>query len=188
MTQQEGPASAGVGVDLAVHDLDLIAWLLPDDRTVRVFGEIYHGGPGPGEDALHGVITLAGGAVWTVDASRVAPVNERSITVTTGSARFDCDLLEQTLACHSAEGSRDAAHPADADRPVRSAHQDHPRRGDAITPTDALRAEISDFADAARRAVKPRSDAADGLAAVRLADALLSSAAAGVPVELDAED
>jgi len=90
------PSDWGVLVNLAVHDLDLAAYLGGGEVAVR--GGV--GGPNasPAADMAHVLFSTAAGAVGHLFVDSTAPTRQRTIRLTTSRWIYDGDLLAARLA------------------------------------------------------------------------------------------
>ncbi|MGH7296199.1 MAG: Gfo/Idh/MocA family protein, partial [Polyangiaceae bacterium] len=122
------PSECGVLLNLAVHDLDLAAYLGGGDATLR--GAI--GAPtsgASGEDMAHVLLTTGSGALAHVHVDRTAPRRRREITVQTESWIYDGDLLSHRLT----RTSRATGAPAEVPLPI-----EEPLAAQARALADAL--------------------------------------------------
>ncbi|MGV9776219.1 Gfo/Idh/MocA family protein [Streptosporangium sp. NPDC003464] len=156
--------SGGVLLDLMIHDIDMARWI--GGEVERVFARTHAVG---GSQSTQAFLTHANGSISVLTATwTTAPIEFRTLFEVAGSH----GLLH-----------------ADSDerRPYRY-------QGDAVPAPDILpdfspltspyRAEIEDFVRSVATGVPPRVTALDGLAAMRIADAVARSAAEGRPVDL----
>ena len=162
----------GVVTDLLVHDVDLVTHVL-DARYDRVSATTRHdeGRPCEDEALVRGTLVDAEGRELTVThhASRVSPTRERRIELVGERGRLVADLVSQTVTRIDADGT---ATPLTVGRgqPLArelEAWRDLVRGGTASTGTVL-------------------ATLADGMRAVAVCDAILTSAAAGHPVRLAA--
>jgi UDP-N-acetylglucosamine 3-dehydrogenase len=181
-TRRQGPfpnriADVGVVKDLATHDVDLTAWVTgsPFDavaaRTTHRSGREH-------EDLVAVTGSLRDGTVTNHLVNWLTPMKERSITVTGARGCFVADTLTADLTFH-ANASVDTQW--DAISRFRGVSEGDTVRY-AIPKPEPLVAELSAFRDAVlgdtSRAVTMR----DGLAAVSVAEAVLTSAKSGETV------
>jgi predicted dehydrogenase len=162
----------GVAHDLATHDIDVLRWLL-EREVEQVQAETQRGVRTPHEDALAGVLRFEGGVVASLEVNWLSPVKLRELSLLGERGMFVVDYLRQELRWH---GGR-------ADEPSASGPEvvSFPGAGEA-----PLRAELSAFLRVARRDVPPPVTADDGIAAIRVADALVVAADRGAPVRVGA--
>ena len=97
--QRVGPGRAiecGVLLNLAVHDLDLAAYLAGDEVTLR--GAVgTRAARGAGEDVAHLLLSSASGAMIHVHVDRTVPHRRRSVTLQTTRWIYEGDLLVPRL-------------------------------------------------------------------------------------------
>jgi predicted dehydrogenase len=154
-------ADLGGGIVLdAIHELDYLLWLLGPVSTVSAELDHVSDLEIDVEDVAVAVLRFKSGAIGAVDLNFFEPTYRRGCLLVGSEAvaRWDWQLATVTIGKPSAE-----------ERVVDVT-------GDLA---DTYRAELLDFLSAARGVGKPRAVAADGLAALRVADALKRSAALG---------
>jgi predicted dehydrogenase len=168
----------GVTVDLATHDLDIICWIARE-RPVRVYAETARRVHGQHEDLLFGLLHFASGATGMLDVNWLTPDKRRLLVVVGEEGMFELDYLTQRLTFTRS---------ADTTRPRLIAGFAPTYEGEAavlpVETTEPLALEIDDFLAVVRTGRRPLVDAVDGLWAVALAEALLTSARQGQPVDL----
>jgi UDP-N-acetylglucosamine 3-dehydrogenase len=149
------PASVGVALDLATHDLDVMRHLTGAEvervaaREVREEGAL-------ATESLLGIVRFDTGAIGVLDVSRVAPQKVRKLLVTGARGTLALDYLAQAVVLHE-RGS--------APLPLRVLHR------------EPLRVQWEAFLRALRHGTPPEVDGYDGLAALSTARALQFSAA-----------
>jgi predicted dehydrogenase len=163
----------GVALDLATHDIDVLRWLLGRE-VEQVQAETRRGIRTQHEDALAGVLRFEGGVVASLEANWLSPIKVRELTLLGERGMFVVDYLRQELRWHAGTASE----PSREDEAQLTAL---PGAGEA-----PLRAELSAFLRVARREMPPPVSAADGIAALRVADALVAAAERGAPVGVGA--
>lgn len=161
----------GVAHDLATHDIDVLRWLLGRE-VEQVQAETQRGIRTPHEDALAGVLRFQGGVVASLEVNWLSPVKVRELTLLGERGMFSVDYLRQELRWYAGGGE-----PSQRDAELTSL----PGAGEA-----PLRAELSAFLRVARGEEPPPISAADGIAALRVADALVAAADRGAPVRVAA--
>ncbi len=159
----------GVVHDLATHDIDVLRLLLRCE-VEQAQAETLRGVRTEYEDALAGVLRFENGAVALLEVNWLAPVKERQLSVLGERGMFVVDYLSQELRFHRSE-------------PVQGQPEVTSFPGAGETP---LRAELSAFLRVARGQEPPAVSAADGIAAMRVADALVEAARRGEAVRLTA--
>jgi predicted dehydrogenase len=80
----------GVVLDLMIHDLDIILSLVSADIVnVEAYGETVFG---PHEDIAHARLTFSDGCLANLTASRVSPINQRTLVAQTPAGCINVDL------------------------------------------------------------------------------------------------
>lgn len=140
---------ANVIQDMMIHDLDLVANLLPMDEIEGLKAE---GARVKTKqlDRVSSTIYFKSGVIAKVEADRVFGIKSRKIIATTDRGLIEADLLNKQVYV------RDLQHH------IPSAH--HTKK------TDQLTAELTDFVKAIKTKGQPRVSAQDGLKALRLAE------------------
>jgi predicted dehydrogenase len=164
----------GVVHDLAPHDIDIMRYLL-DDEVTDVFASARRHINTEHEDLFFGVLTFAGGAMGVLDINWLTPTKERSLTVLCEKGMFVVDYAGQSLAFY--ENFAAAARPG-----TLASVTEGPMTRYPIVAREPLRAEIEAFRDAVLAGGPPPVPASDGLAALRIVEALVESANRGLPV------
>lgn len=155
-------ADTGVTFDLATHDIDLTAWLT--NSTYRsVSARVTHRSGRAHEDLVSAVAELSNGIVVTHLADWLSPFKERVTTVTGELGCFVADTLTSDLTFYP-----NAAQPSRC----------------AIPKSEPLMTELSHLAAAVRGEPAELVTLQEGLATLRVAEALLESAATGETVEV----
>jgi predicted dehydrogenase len=86
----------GVALDLAIHDIDVILWLLQREvESVLAFDENWIGGKG--EDGIVAILRFEGGVLGLLEVDRVTPRKVRELTVLGERGMFVVDYLTQDL-------------------------------------------------------------------------------------------
>jgi predicted dehydrogenase len=149
----------------AIHELDYLTWLLGPAATVTA--EVAHVSDLEidVEDIGTALIRLASGALASVDLTYVDPVYRRGCLLVGAVATARWDWPRGTVEINRPDA---AAEVLDVTADV----------------SETYVAEMGDFLDAAQTGRAPRTTAHEGREAVRLADALLRSAAEGRRVTL----
>ena len=153
--------------DLATHDIDLLLHLLDCD-VQRVHAETQTEIRTEHEDAVTAVLRFSNGTVATLEANWISPEKQRQLTLLGERGRATLDYLSRTLTLCQHEEAEGRA-------------QSIPLQDAAAEP---LRAELQAFVRAARRLEPPAITATDGIAAVRIADAIVESGRTGQAVRL----
>jgi len=145
-----------VVLDLMIHDIDLALTLAGSPViSVAAMGAAVRA---PTNDFAHAILGFANGASAHLHASRVADRQERTIRVVDGGRLVVADLAARTVSW--TQGDSDDRHEI------------------AVPPSDNLALEIASFLDAAARRRLPVVDGAAGLAALDIAERIMTVIAA----------
>jgi UDP-N-acetylglucosamine 3-dehydrogenase len=185
VTRRQGPfpariVDAGVILDLATHDIDFTAWITGASYR-SVSARTAHRSGRPHEDLVSAVAELSTGLVVTHLVNWVSPFKERVTTVTGDLGSFVADTLAADLTFF-----KNASQPAQWDRVAAFrgvAEGDMIRY--AIPKPEPLMTELSQFIAAVRG--DPDAQVVmleEGLATVRIAEAVRSAAATGNSVQI----
>jgi UDP-N-acetylglucosamine 3-dehydrogenase len=155
---------AGVVIDLASHDLDLMRYLM-NDEVVRLYGETLQSINSDREDMLNGLLRFRGGAVGVLDVNWITPTKIRRMTVTGARGMFRCDLLSQELFFYENEIAPSQWDSLSVLRGVSEGNI----LGIRIQRHEPLAAELADFVSAVRDQRPPTVTGLDGLESLRLA-------------------
>ncbi|HLA16826.1 MAG TPA: Gfo/Idh/MocA family oxidoreductase [Candidatus Limnocylindrales bacterium] len=183
VSRRAGPFPArirdvGVAVDLATHDVDILSWIARE-RPVRAYAEIARRVATDHEDLMFGLLHFHSGAVGMLDVNWLTPTKRRQLVVVGEEGMFELDYLSQRLTYTE---SRDTTNPK-----LLGGYAPTFEGDVAVLPVTAaepLAVELDDFVDVIRTGRRPTVDVVDGVWAVAMADALLSSARSGRPVDL----
>jgi UDP-N-acetylglucosamine 3-dehydrogenase len=181
-TRRQGPfpnriADVGVVKDLATHDVDLTAWVTGSPFEA-VAARTAHRSGREHEDLVAVTGSLRDGTVTNHLVNWLTPMKERSITVTGERGCFVADTLTADLTFH-ANASVDTQW--DAISRFRGVSEGDTIRY-AIPKPEPLVAELSAFRDAVMGDTSRAVTMRDGLAAVSVAEAVLTSAKSGETV------
>ncbi len=140
---------ANVVQDMMIHDLDLLASLLPHDEIeeLKVEGKKVKTDK---LDTVSATFYYKSGIIAKVAADRVFGAKTRKIVVTAESGLFEADLLNKSVYV------RDLKHHAPSVHHTKS--------------YDQLTAELADFVKAIKSSSKPKVDAESGYQAIKLAE------------------
>jgi len=181
-TRRVGPffqrqRDVGVVHDLATHDIDIMRDLM-GCAVERVQAETQRGVLTEHEDALTGLLRFENGVVGQLEANWLSPVKVRELAVLGERGTFVVDYISQSLSFRASEPG-DAARAPDVWPPSAGGdtHVELP-----VERHEPLRAELATFLRVARGLEPPRASAADGIAALRVAEALVEAARRGEPV------
>lgn len=168
----------GVAIDLATHDVDIISHLA-GSRPERVYAEITQQVHTTHEDLLFALLRFAEGLVGLLDVNWLTPAKERRLVVLGEEGMFQVDYLTQRLTF--TRGSRDLA-------PTYLGGYAPTFPGETtelpVEPAEPLARELDAFLATVSHGTPPVVNGEDGLWAVRLAELLLESAAAGRAIDL----
>ncbi|MEO7665459.1 MAG: Gfo/Idh/MocA family oxidoreductase [Dehalococcoidia bacterium] len=159
-----------VVVDLAVHDLDVIRYLLGDELRVlsSVTGRLTGG---PSEDYAD-MLLLAGSVPCVIQVNWVTPVKIRTLCVVGDAGYAELNYITQAIELYRRQDI-----PASANYKELIARFSEPERetirGDGEEP---LKAELKSFFRAIQTGEEPEANGEDGLAAVELAESALGFA------------
>jgi predicted dehydrogenase len=166
----------GVIHDLAPHDIDIMRYLLDDD-VASVFASARRHINTENEDLVAAVVTFGGGAMGLLDINWLTPTKERTLTVLCEKGMFVVDYAAQSLAFY--ENFAAAAKPG-----TLASVTEGPMTRYPIAAREPLRAELEAFRDAIIGGGPAPVSAGDGIAALRVVEALVESSFAGRPVEV----
>ena len=198
MTWRLRKETAGSGAlgDIASHAIDQVLFLLGDQVT-EVSGRVHTfvnrrpgtGGPAGGmedvtvDDAAWATLTLASGAVASVEASRVATGRKNSLQLEVygdqGAIRFDLENLNELAFLDATAPAREQGF-----RRILVSEPEHPYlqawwpQGHIIGWEHTFTHEVRDFLLAVASGTAPSPSFEDGLAVQRILDAVEESAAA----------
>jgi predicted dehydrogenase len=183
ITRRQGPfpariVDAGVVLDLATHDIDLTAWVTGAPYRA-VSARVAHRSGRAHEDLVSAVGELAGGIVVTHLVNWLSPLKERIVTVTGEHGCFVADTITADLTFYQ-NGTQVAEWERVAE--FRGVTEGHVIRY-AIPKPEPLVSELTQFAAAVRHEEASLVSLEEGLATVRVAEALRESASTGRTVE-----
>ena len=170
----------GVVIDLATHDLDMIRYLTGQE-AVRMYAETEQKIHSAYEDILIGTVRLADGTIGIVDINWLTPTKIRELTVTGERGMFLVDHLTQDLYLY--ENAETSDERWGAISLLRGVSEGRMIRY-PVHKYEPLRAELEAFAHAVSTGEPVPVDGQDGLAALRLARAMVRSGREGRPVLL----
>lgn len=155
---------AGVVLDLASHDIDLLRYLTRED-PVHVYGETIQTINSDREDAFSGLMRFPSGIIGVLDVNWITPTKVRSLTVTGARGMFRCDLISQELFFYENEA---APSQWDALSILRGVSEGNVL-GLRIRRHEPLAAELRDFVEAVRDNRPPTVTGTDGLETLHVA-------------------
>lgn len=142
----------------AIHELDYALWLLGPVASVAADMGHVSDLEIDVEDTVAATLRFAGGALGTLDLNFVEPAYRRGCVLAGTEASARWDWVASTVVVRR-EGTGDVVHALDRD------------------PAEAYTDELADFTAAIAEGRAPRATPQDGVAAVRLAEAMRTSAA-----------
>lgn len=185
-TRRQGPfpkriRDVGVIMDLATHDIDLTQWVAGSPyRKVSAFSACPSGRRHEDLATVSGM--LRDGTITSHLVNWLSPVKERVITVTGERGCLLADTVTTELWFY-----RNGAVTTDGppDHPFRGASEGDITRY-AVVKREALHMELEHFRDAILGKVADIVTMRQGVAAVEVADAIVSASGAGTPIGLPA--
>lgn len=173
----------GVILDLATHDVDVMRHLMESEVT-RVFAETRREVHESREDMASALLSFAGGAVGLLEVSWLTPTKIRDITVTGERGLFRAEYLTQDLYFY------ENAHAADSQwdhlRILRGVSEGAVTRY-PIDRQEPLKLELAAFVAAVRGEQAEVVTGEDGVAALRIAQAIIDSGTGMRPIDLSVE-
>ena len=169
---------AGVALDLATHDIDVIRYLTGQE-VARVYAETASRSPTTAEDLLSASLRLDDETTGVLEVNWLTPAKVRTLSVTAEAGMFVVDYLTQDLYFH--ENPR-VGIDWDALAVMRGTGEGNMTRF-AIDRREPLRLEWEAFVTAVRGEAPPAVSGFDGLAAMSTARAIQRSGSEHVPVE-----
>jgi UDP-N-acetylglucosamine 3-dehydrogenase len=173
-------ADVGVVIDLAVHDLDVMRYI-SGAELVRVYAETERRVHSLHEDLLTGMARLSDGTIGTLTINWLTPTKIRELYVTGEQGMFRVDYLTQDLYFYE----NATAHGPDWDtlRVLRGVSEGQMIRF-VVPKKEPLRAEQEAFLAAVRGEAPVAVTGLDGLKALELAQAVVTSGSEHRPVAL----
>lgn len=172
----------GVTLDLATHDLDVMRHLTASE-VKYLYAETRREVHASREDAASALLSFESGAVGLLEVSWLTPTKIRDVTVTGERGLFRAEYLTQDLYFY------ENAHAADSQwdhlKILRGVSEGAMTRY-PIARQEPLKLELEAFITAARDGNAEVVTGDDGVAALRLAHAILTSGAERRPVEVAA--
>jgi predicted dehydrogenase len=165
---------AGVVLDLAIHELDVISYL---DHTPiqRVYAETRCQLSDQREDMLTGLLKFESGAIGMLDINWLTPTKIRTLSVTGERGMFVVDYLLQDLVLYeNVKSSTDSWGILE----ILGVGEGNVVKY-SIPKMEPLKRELEAFARAVRKRESPQVTGEDGVRALQLALALIESAQTG---------
>lgn len=175
-TRRQGPFPArvrdvGVVIDLAVHDLDIMRYVTGSE-IVRVYAETEQRIHSTREDLVSALVRLDDGTVGSLTINWLTPTKIRELYVTGECGMFRVDYLTQDL--YFFENAIVGSGAWDALRVLRGVSEGRMIRH-VIAKKEPLLAELESFLAAVLGSAPIAVTGADGLEALRLAQAVVAS-------------
>jgi UDP-N-acetylglucosamine 3-dehydrogenase len=151
----------GVVKDTAIHDIDAMGYLF-NEEPVAVYAKTGSMKIKKFEDYAQILLTFEGGKTAFIESNWLTPYKTRTLVATGSEAIMKLDYITQELTIENAKQTV------------------QPR----YTMQEPLKLELQHFANCSMRKEKPLITGADGLKALRIAEAALKSSATGKVVRL----
>lgn len=182
---RQGPFPArvqdvGVVIDLAVHDLDVMRYV-SDAEVVRVYAETERQIHSSHEDLLTGLIRMDNGVIGTLIINWLTPTKIRELLVTGETGLFRVDYLTQDLYFY--ENATANGEDWETIRMLRGVSEGRMIRY-VVTKKEPLRAEQEAFLAAVRGEAPVVVTGQDGLKALKLAQAVVTSGLENEPIKI----
>lgn len=174
-------ADVGVVIDLAVHDLDVMRYV-SGSEVVRVYAETERRIHSSREDLLTGLVRLSDGAIGTLTINWLTPTKIRELYVTGERGMFRVDYLTQDLYFYENAVARGGEW--DTLRVLRGVSEGRMIRH-VVAKKEPLRAEQDAFLAAVRGEAPVPVSGLDGLKALELAQAVVTSGMEHRPVSFE---
>jgi UDP-N-acetylglucosamine 3-dehydrogenase len=168
----------GVILDLATHDMDVMAYLL-DAEVTRVFAETERKAHASHEDLLSALLRFSNGVIGVLDVNWLTPTKVRQLAVLGEGGLFLADYITQDV--HWYRNAGDGAGDWDALTVFRGAWE-----GDMVklhfAKQEPLLAELESFVASVVEDTAPLVGGRDGLAVIDLSRTLAESGRQNVPL------
>jgi predicted dehydrogenase len=155
---------AGVVIDLASHDIDLMRYLV-GEPILRLYGETMSSINSDREDLFNGLMRFKNGTLGVLDVNWMTPTKIRSLTVTAARGFLECDLLSQQLHFYENETAPSQWDTLSILRGVSEGNV----LGIRIPRHEPLAAELTDVVQAVRDGRPPTVTGEEGLETLRVA-------------------
>lgn len=162
---------AGVVIDLASHDIDLLRYLI-HEPIKRMYGETLGTINSDREDMFNGMIRFESGTVAVLDVNWITPKKVRQLTITGARGMFVCDLISQELFFYENESAPSQWDTLSVLRGVNEGNI----LGIRIQRHEPLAAELADFVQAVHEGRDPKVTGEDGYETLRIALEFVQSA------------
>ena len=171
----------GVVIDLAPHDLDIMRYLTGLE-PLRVYAETEQRIHTQHEDLMSGLLRFPDGVTGALEINWLTPTKVREVLVLGERGLFRVDDLTQDLYFYENEQANETFWPAL--QTLKGVSEGSMIRF-ALQRYEPLKAELQGFIDAVRHGSPVPVSGEDGLAALRLALALVKSGRSHQVVEID---
>lgn len=161
----------GVALDLATHDIDVMRWLLGAD-VVRVYAESKREIHTSNEDLVSALLRFSDDTVGTLEVNWLTPTKCREITVTGDRGMFRVDYLTQDLSFFENASAPLSGWP---EMSVLRGVSEGTMTRFQVPKKEPLRAELEAFVAAIAGDASGIVPGADGVRALRIAQALTAS-------------
>jgi predicted dehydrogenase len=157
-----------VVLDLMIHDIDIILSMI--DAPLKSISAAGAATVTPNTDTASAWFEFTNGAVATLTASRVSPINERRMQVLQPGGRLDVNFAERSLFSVKSDGMKDG-------QPHLSTEEER------FDSADALFDEICAFVGHVRERSRPEASGEEGRAALAVALEVMEKIKAGAASE-----
>jgi len=175
----------GVVLDLATHDIDVMRYLLGSE-VERVYAEIKRKVHQSSEDLLSGLLRFTNGVIGVLDVNWLTPTKVRQLTVIGEGGMYLVDYLMQDVSFYK-NSELDMDSSWQMLRTFRGV-----REGDMvrvhIEKREPLRLEIESFIRTVLEDTEPEVSGQDGMVVLGVAQRLLESGHAHVPIYLTGQE
>ena len=151
----------GVVKDMAIHDIDIVGYLFNEDPTA-VYAKTGCMAYRKFEDYAQIMLTFEGGKNAFIESNWLTPYKTRTLVITGSAAIMKLDYITQELTIEDAKQTVQPRYPMQ----------------------EPLKLELRHFANCVLNKEKPVVTGADGVKALRIAEAALKSSATGKAVKL----
>jgi predicted dehydrogenase len=175
----------GVVLDLATHDIDVICHLA-GSPLVRVFAETQQKVHSTREDMVSAILRFANGTTGVLHVNWLTPAKSRRLTVTGARGLYEVDYITQDLTFYENAdfGERAGTLSEFEDLQLFRGVSEGRMIRDRIDKREPLRNELEDFVCAVRERRAPQVTGEQGLAVLRIAHAIVTSAERHAVVEI----
>ena len=162
-----------VVLDLMVHDLDIVLWLV-GKPVARLAASAVQAPGRKGEDYVTALLSFAGGAMASLTASRVTQTKLRELHLTTSFGYVTVNLITQeVLVFRHGEAERGPYHWTNSGNAILDAVMERV----LIRNAEPLMVELQHFVDAVRDGTPPLVTGAQALETLRIAERIRAGVA-----------